>query len=195
MALRLLPRPRARTGSSAVRARLVLVDQQRSALVRHDDIERAGVPQIRQRDGAAVIGVGGAHRLRDVGEVAEAVVDPDALALIAGEAAALHRRPVGSVADDRAVPDGNHGEVVPVAAALPGRDVSVDQIDILRAVVVQIAELRSPTPAARSTPIAVAMFSNSGRPDPPAWAPRDRCPAPAGPARRCSSCRSRAGRR
>src|SRR5918993_3903065 len=36
----------------AVRRHLVLIQQHRSALVRHDDVERAAVGEIRDRDGA-----------------------------------------------------------------------------------------------------------------------------------------------
>ena len=43
---------------------------------------------------------------------------------------------------------GDHAEVVPVAAALVGGDVAVGQVEVLRAVVVQVAELRAPAPAA-----------------------------------------------
>src|SRR5262249_52308449 len=73
----------------------VLIDEQRSALVRDEDVEDAAVGQIGKGDRAAIPRIGDADYLRDVGEPAEAVVQPDALALIAGQAAAFHRRPVG----------------------------------------------------------------------------------------------------
>jgi len=108
------------------------------------DLEPDGVGE---GDGAAVKGVGGADDLRDLGEAAEAVIEPDALALVARQAAAAHRRPVLRVGDDRAVADGDGREVVPVAAALAGRHVAVHEVQIESAVVVQIAELCSPAPA------------------------------------------------
>src|SRR5688572_29830901 len=78
-----------------VTARLdgVAVNEQRSALVRDDDVEDAAIPQIRERDGAAVEGIPGADHLGDVGQAPGAIVDPHALPFVAGEAAAAHRRP------------------------------------------------------------------------------------------------------
>ena len=65
----------------------VAVDEQRPALIGHDDVEHAAIAEIGQRDGAAVEGVCRADHLRHVGEPAGAVVHPHPLSLIAGEAA------------------------------------------------------------------------------------------------------------
>src|SRR5687768_16620441 len=92
----------------------VAVNEQRSALVRDDDVEDAAIPQIRERDRAPVERIPGADNLGDVGEAAGAIVHPHALPFVAGEAAAAHRRPVLRVRDDAAVPAGDYAEVVPV---------------------------------------------------------------------------------
>ena len=49
----------------------VLVEQERTTLVCHDHVEHAGVRQIRQRDGAAIVDVGRADDLRHLGEAAQ----------------------------------------------------------------------------------------------------------------------------
>ena len=85
----------------AIRRDLVLVEQQRSALVGDDHVERAAAAEVGERDRAAVVAIGDADHLRDVDEAARPVVDPDPLRLVAGQAARAHGGPVGGVADDR----------------------------------------------------------------------------------------------
>src|SRR5690606_28507371 len=58
-----------------------------------------------------------------------------------------HGRPVHGIHDDATMPDGNFGEVVPVAGAVACRHVTVGQIQVERAVVVEVAELRTPAPS------------------------------------------------
>ena len=126
----------------------VLVDQQRALLIGDHDIEHAAVPQIGKRDRAAVISVADSDRLGHIDKLAGAIVQPNRLCLIARQAAAFNRRPVPGIGDDGAVAAGHLGKVVPVAPVAVERDVAVDQIEIERAVVVQIAKLRAKTPAA-----------------------------------------------
>ncbi len=128
----------------------VLVDQQRPALVGDEHVEDAAVPEVDQGHGAAVVGVGVADRLGDLGELPRAVVEPDLLLLVAREALALHRRPVLGVGDDRAVAAGDHARTR-TSSSSPrlGRDVAVGQEQVLSAVVVQVAELRPEAPAAQ----------------------------------------------
>src|SRR5271154_4299473 len=126
----------------------VLVDQQRPAFIGHDHIEHAAIPQIREGHGAAVVGISHAHGLRDVDELSAAVVQPDVFGLIAAQAAAFHGRPVFGVVDDSAVSAGNFGKVIPITLVAIQRNVTVGQIQIQRAIVIQIAELRAKTPTA-----------------------------------------------
>ena len=67
----------------------VFVNQQWATLVGDHRIEDAAVPQIGQRDRAAIVGVGHADSLGNIFKFAGAVVDPDFLLLIAREAAAV----------------------------------------------------------------------------------------------------------
>ena len=85
------------------------------------------------------------------------------LDLIARQAAAFKRRPVLGVANDGAVAAGDFRKVVPVAAVPVERDVAVGQIEVERAVVIQIAELRAETPAAEfDSEIARQIFVLDG---------------------------------
>src|SRR4029077_12338978 len=118
--------------------------------------------------------------LGHVRESARAVVEPHALALVPGQAPALHRGPVRGVADDRAVTDRNLREVVPVARPLARRDVSVDQIQIEVPVVVEIAELRAPAPAAEidaETRGEILELDDPSRPSSPSCPSRPTCPS------------------
>src|SRR4051812_16024273 len=60
----------------------VPVDEQRAALVSDYYIEHAPVPQINERDRAAIVLVACSNGLRHVHEAARAVIQPDALVLI-----------------------------------------------------------------------------------------------------------------
>ena len=131
-----------------LRRHRVLVNQQRPSLIGDDHIEHAAIPQIRQRHRAPVVRIRDADCLRHIDKFPAAIVQPDVLRLIARQTAPFHRRPVLGVVDNGAVSAGNLGKVVPVAAIAIERDVAVGQIQIQRAVVVQIAELRAETPAA-----------------------------------------------
>ena len=71
------------------------------------------------------------------------------LGLIAGQAAPFHGRPVLGVTDDGTVPSGNLGKVVPIASVAIERNVAVGQVQIERAIIVQVAELRAEAPAAQ----------------------------------------------
>src|SRR5262245_28486875 len=126
----------------------VLIKQRRAFLIGDHGVELAAVGEIAQRDRAPVVDVGHADDLRDLFELARAVVDPDPLLLIARQAAVVHRGPVPRVGDDRRVAARDFRVVVPVAGVPVRRDIAVDQIDVLIAVVVQIAELRPPAPPA-----------------------------------------------
>ena len=68
--------------------------------------------------------------------------------LIAGEAAAFHRGPVFGVGDDGGIAASNFRKVVPVVFVVVERNVSVGDIEIERAVIVQVTELRAEAPAA-----------------------------------------------
>src|SRR5262249_54115517 len=126
----------------------VFVEQRRALLICDHHVELAAVAEISQRDRAPVVYIGHADDLRDLFELASAVIDPNLLLLIAREAAVVHRRPVLRVGDDTLVAASYFRIVVPVATVPVRRDVSVDQINVLIAIVVQIAKLRAPTPAA-----------------------------------------------
>src|SRR6187549_42701 len=69
---------------------VVLIDQQRTALVGNDDVQCAAVAQIRQSDGATIVRVTGADCLRDVGKTPRSVVEPHALPLVTRETPAFH---------------------------------------------------------------------------------------------------------
>src|SRR5262245_54375145 len=126
----------------------VFVEQRGAFLIGDDHVELAAVAKIAKRDRATVVDIGHADDLRDLLELARAVVDPDLLLLIARQAAVVHRRPVLRVGDDRGVAARHFRIVVPVTGVPVRRDIAVDQVDVLIPVVVQIAELRSPAPAA-----------------------------------------------
>src|SRR3984885_13525788 len=94
----------------------VPVDEERTALVGDDRVERAGVPQVGERNGTAVVTICHADCLSDVDEFAGTVVDPHLFLLVAGETAAVEGRPVRRVADDGAVAARDFREIVPIAA-------------------------------------------------------------------------------
>jgi len=71
------------------------------------------------------------------------------LLLIAGEAAAIEGRPVGGVADDGTVAAGDFSEVIPVASFSVERDITVFEIEVEIAVVVEVAKLCAKAPAAK----------------------------------------------
>src|SRR5580698_3348639 len=125
----------------------VLIDQKRAVLIRYDHIERSSVPKICERDRAAVIPIGCAHSLRNIKEPARTVIEPHVFLLITREATSVERRPVGSVANDRAVAAGHFCKVVPVAALAVERDIAVYEIKIEIAVIIQIAKLRTKAPS------------------------------------------------
>ena len=127
----------------------VAVEEQGAALVGDDDIERARIEQVGHDDGAAVKGVGDADGVGDVDELARAVVEPNALLLVAGVAAAVDGGPVIGVGDDGGVAARDLGEVVPVAALAVERNVAVGEVEIEGAVVVEVAELGAEAPAAQ----------------------------------------------
>src|SRR5262245_42275711 len=127
----------------------VLIRHRRAFLICDHGVELAAVGEIRQGYRAPVINVGHADDLRDLFELARAVVDPNPLLLIARQAAVVHRGPVLRVGADRRVAGRHFRVVVPVADVPVRRDVTVDQIDVLIAVVVQVAELRPPAPSAK----------------------------------------------
>src|SRR5262245_19834687 len=126
----------------------VFIKQRGTLLIGDHGVELAAVGEIAQRDRAPVINVGYADDLRDLLELARAVVDPYFLLLITRQAAVVHRGPVLRVGNDRRVAARYFRVVVPVAGVPVRRDVAVDQIDVLIAVVVQVAELRAPAPSA-----------------------------------------------
>src|SRR5450755_4619481 len=67
--------------------------------------------------------------------------------LVARQTATFHRGPIFGVVDDGAVATSDPGKVVPVTFVVIERNVSVGEIQVQRAIVVQIAELRAKTPA------------------------------------------------
>ena len=143
--------------------------------------------EVGERDRAAVVAIGGADHLGDVDEAAGAVVDPDLLLLIAGQAARAHRRPVLRVGDDDLVAAGDLRVVVPVAVVLRRRDVAVGEVEVEEAVVVEIAELRAEAPAAeldahRARHVLVLRQPRARRRS----APRGCCPGAGCLLRRCS---------
>src|SRR4029079_11563028 len=83
----------------------------------------------------------------DFNEAAGAVVDPDSLRLIAGEAAVTHRGPVRRVLNHDLMSPSDLRIVIPVALTARRGDVAVHEIQIEKAIVVQIAELRAEAPA------------------------------------------------
>ncbi len=74
-----------------------------------------GIPQVRERHGAAVVGVRRAYGLRNINKLAFAVIEPQAFLLVTGKAAAVECRPVCGVADNGTVAAGHLCKVVPVA--------------------------------------------------------------------------------
>src|SRR3954471_423921 len=68
---------------------LIFIDQQRGSLVRCYRIERAIIVQISQHDSSSVIAVGRSYNLRHFFELSSAVIDPNALLLIARKARAF----------------------------------------------------------------------------------------------------------
>src|SRR5580700_7008831 len=126
----------------------VLVNQQRTLLVGHHNVEHAAIPEVRQRDGAAVVNVADSNRLSHIDKFSGAIVQPQPLRLIARQAAALEGRPVFGVANDSAIAAGDLGKVIPVAAIPVERDVTVRQVEIECSVVIEITELRTEAPAA-----------------------------------------------
>src|SRR5262245_10520016 len=124
------------------------VKQRGAFLIRDYHIELAAVGEIGQRDRAPVVNIGHADDLRDLFELSRAVVDPDLFLLVTRQTAVVHRRPVLRVGDDRRVAARYFRIVVPVTGVPVRRDITIDQVDVLIAIVVQIAELRAPAPAA-----------------------------------------------
>src|SRR5439155_17982066 len=122
----------------------VFVNQEWPFLVGDDDVEHAAIPQVGERDSAAVVSIRDADGLGDIDELA-ILVKPDAFLLVAGQAAALHGVPVLGVGDNRLGGPGHLGIVVPIGflAAVRG-DVAVGQVQVEKAVIVQIAKLRAP---------------------------------------------------
>ena len=57
----------------------VLVHQQGPILVGHDNVQHSAIPQVRQGDGASVIGVRDSDRRGHIDKSAGAVIEPDAL--------------------------------------------------------------------------------------------------------------------
>src|SRR5262245_41513066 len=94
----------------------VLVEQQRPFLIANHHVQHATIPQIGERHGTAIVGVSDPDRWRYVKELSGAIVDPDVFLLIAGQTAALHRRPVLRIGDDGGVAPRHFREIVPVAA-------------------------------------------------------------------------------
>ena len=132
-------------------------------MIGHHHVEHAAIPQIRQRDRAAVVSVVDSDRLGDIDKFSGAIVQPDSLVLISRQTAAFKRRPVLGVADDGAVAARNFGKVIPVAAVAVERDVAVGQVEVESSVVIQIAELRAETPAAEFDPeVARQVFVLDG---------------------------------
>ena len=131
------------------RVDMVLVDKQRAALICNDYVERSIVPKISNSDGTSVVCVRHANVAGDVLELSRSVVNPDALLLVAGEAAPVEGRPVPGISDDGAVAGGHFGKIVPVAPTAIERDVAVGEEEINVAIVIQIAELSSEAPAAQ----------------------------------------------
>src|SRR5689334_8990770 len=127
---------------------IVFVNQQRSSLIRDDHVEDAAIPKIDKRDCPPVKNVTRSDGLRHVHKLTGAVVDPNSLLLITRQAASIHRGPLRGVGNDRRVAAGDLREVVPVVLISIKGDVTIDEIEIERAVVIQIAKLRAETPAA-----------------------------------------------
>src|SRR5262245_10814444 len=81
----------------------VFIKQRGTLLIGDHGVELATVGEIAQRDRAPVINVGYADDLRDLLELARAVVDPYFLLLITRQATIVHRGPVLRVGNDRCV--------------------------------------------------------------------------------------------
>src|ERR1051325_2621742 len=135
------------TDPLVLRRHVVLVNEQRPSLIRDYDVEHAAIPKIDEGHRTSVKNITRAHGLRDVHKLPRAVVDPDPLLLITRQTATSHRRPLRRVGDDRRVAARDLREVVPVILIAIERDVAIHEIEIERAVVVQIAKLRAKTPA------------------------------------------------
>src|SRR5262249_23379559 len=117
----------------------IFVKQRGAFLIRDYHIELAAVGEIGQRDRAPVINIGHADDLRDLFELSRAVVDPDLFLLVTRQTAVVHRRSVLRVGDDRRVAARYFRIVVPVTGVSVRRDITIDQVDVLIAIVVQIA--------------------------------------------------------
>src|SRR5215216_4641055 len=127
---------------------VVLVDEQRSSLICNHDIEHATIPEIDKRDRTPVKNITRSDRLRHVYKLPRAVVKPNSFLLVTGQAATVHRRPVRRIRNDRRVAAGDLREVVPVVLIAIGGNVTVHEIEIERAVVIEITKLSTKTPAA-----------------------------------------------
>src|SRR5579875_2521701 len=125
----------------------VAIDQQRTALICHNDIKRPIIPQVGQGHSPSIIEVGSSNLLSHLGKVAGAITKPDALLFIAGEASPVHGRPVGRIRDNGAIGSCHLIKFVPVALVTFSRIEAVGKIEVEVAVVIEVAELRPKAPA------------------------------------------------
>src|SRR6185312_5185649 len=112
-----------------------------------------------QRHGPAIVRVGNSDRLGNVDKFSRAVVQPDFFILIARQAAPIKCRPVFRIANDGAVSASYFRKVVPVTPVPVGGNVAVGQEQVERAVVIQVAKLRTKAPSAKLyTKVACQVF-------------------------------------
>ena len=134
----------------------VLIHKQRTTLVGFDYVECSSIPEIGKGYGSAVVRVGDTDRLSNVDKLACTVIEPHVFLLITGEASSIHGGPIFRIADDCRVAPCDLGEVIPVAPLAIERNIAVRDVEIERAVVVQIAKLRSKAPPTESRLLHIA---------------------------------------
>ena len=94
IALRLLRVPTSVKGDPVVRrVGRAAIEDGRLILVRDDHVDGAAVREVRERDGAAVVQVGGADVRCDVDPTGDAAIQVHARSLVAGQARAPERGP------------------------------------------------------------------------------------------------------
>ena len=130
----------------------VFIQEQRPALVGNNYIQNSAIPQVSHRDGTSVIGIRDTDSLRNIDKLAGSIIQPYMLLLIAGKASAVHRRPVFGVSDDRGISASDLREVIPIALGAVERNVAVRQVEIKRAIIIQVAELRAKAPPSQFNP-------------------------------------------
>src|SRR5215813_1878411 len=94
----------------------VLLQEQRPFLIDNHHIQHATIPKIGKRDSTTIVRVCDPNSLSDIKKLPSAIVHPHMFLLIARQTAAIQRRPVLRISDDRRVATRYLREIVPVAS-------------------------------------------------------------------------------